>query len=249
MIMDGATYDVGSVGCLRNIKNAISVARAIMDYSDHSLLVGDQATNFAVEMGFERSDLSTPGSIGRWENWKAANCQPNYRRNVLPDPKTSCGPYSPLDEISGIQNITTVGHDTIGMVAIDSLNNIASGTSTNGMSYKIPGRVGDSPIVGSGSYADNSVGGCAATGNGDIMMRFLPCFNAIEHMRSGLNPTQAAEVAINLIKAHFPSVAAGVVTIDKNGDFGAACLSMGEFPFSVINPTLGSVRVFRVKCL
>jgi len=79
-------------------------------------------------------------------------------------------------------------HDTIGMVAIDKQGNVVSATSTNGANHKIAGRVGDSPIMGAGSYADSEVGGCGATGDGDVMMRFLPCYQAIESMRNGKTP-------------------------------------------------------------
>ncbi|XP_052076203.1 N(4)-(Beta-N-acetylglucosaminyl)-L-asparaginase-like isoform X2 [Mytilus californianus] len=180
MIMDGKTMDVGAVAALRMVKPAIAVARAVMDYTEHTLLVGDQASLFAKDMGFTVETLTTNKSYIDWKNWIDNKCQPNFRQNVIPNPKTSCGPYKPKKRIeqhlSSRMNfgISPNNHDTIGMIAIDKNGNISAGTSTNGLSHKVPGRVGDSPLMGAGSYAMNGAGGAACTGDGDIMMRFLP---------------------------------------------------------------------------
>lgn len=203
--------DVGAVGGLRNVKSAVSVARKVLENTQHNLLGGDLAADFAARMGFKKESLSTNESKQMWTQWKANNCQPNfwkvhtdqnpyvtsyqfsfplvYRRyfcrsqNVVPDSTKSCGPYRPRttveedsdndntkDEIIGSEE----NHDTIGMLAIDSQGRFAAGTSTNGAKYKIPGRIGDSPIPGAGAYADQDAGAAAGTGDGDIMMRFLP---------------------------------------------------------------------------
>jgi N4-(beta-N-acetylglucosaminyl)-L-asparaginase len=95
MLIDGVSLEVGAVGALRNVKNAIGVARAVMEYTTHTLLVGDQATQFAQDMGFPLSNLTTPESEQIWKTWQGENCQPNMRRNVSPDPTKSCGPYKP----------------------------------------------------------------------------------------------------------------------------------------------------------
>jgi N4-(beta-N-acetylglucosaminyl)-L-asparaginase len=146
MIMDGLTHDVGSVAGLRQIKNAIRVAHAVMKYTKHTLIVGDSATTFAVENGFTKTDLHTDASIANWWKWRENKCQPNFRINVTPDPTGSCGPYKPIggDSINlktkrFNENVSAKSHDTIGMIAIDSKGNIAGGTSTNGASHKIPG--------------------------------------------------------------------------------------------------------------
>ncbi|XP_038055108.1 putative N(4)-(beta-N-acetylglucosaminyl)-L-asparaginase GM21137 [Patiria miniata] len=135
---------------------------------------------FAVEMGFKEESLATNTSINEWKQWKANNCQPNFRQNVQPDPTKSCGPYHPdyarshPVEPRYNSEVDKGNHDTIGMLVIDRDGNIAGGTTTNGANHKVPGRVGDSPIVGAGCYVDNDVGGAVATGDGDVMMRFLP---------------------------------------------------------------------------
>jgi N4-(beta-N-acetylglucosaminyl)-L-asparaginase len=182
LVMDGLTHNAGSVAGMKRIKNAISVARAVMNYTRHTLLIAEAATRFAVDMGFVQEDIHSVESMKRWIDWQQNNCQPNFRVNVSPDPSKSCGPYQPLDKASlanrdklerkGI--FSAKSHDTIGMIAINSAGNIAVGTSSNGATHKIPGRVGDAPIIGSGAYVDNDVGAACATGDGDIMMRFLP---------------------------------------------------------------------------
>lgn len=177
MIMDGTTMKSGSVAALRRIKNAIGVARAVLEHTTHTLLAGDFATDFAVSNGFTAEDLTTSDSASSCAAWRAENCQPNYRINVTPDPGSSCGPYAPtplnssaagyVDLLLGARGAPE-GHDTISMIALHGSGAMAAGTSTNGASRKVPGRVGDGPITGSGSYVDGDVGGCGATGDGDI---------------------------------------------------------------------------------
>lgn len=158
MIFDGPTHNMGAVGGLQRIKNAIGVARAVMTYTKHSFLIGESATKFAKEMGFKEESLITDQSREMWEKWVASNCQPNYRQNVVPDPKNSCGPYKP-DKIKrkevrkGFDPHTwPENHDTIGMIVVDSNGDISCGSSTNGKKNKIVGRMGDSPIPGAGCY-------------------------------------------------------------------------------------------------
>ena len=139
------THDVGAVGALRRVKNVISVARKVLENTEHTLLVGDQATRFALQMGFKEQSLTSNWSQNSFDNWKQNKCQPNYWRNVYPDPKTSCGPYAPYKIVSKSERntrqnlVNESNHDTIGMVAIDLYGRIAVGTSTNGMIHKIPG--------------------------------------------------------------------------------------------------------------
>lgn len=158
MIMDGATMKSGAVAGLRRVRDAISVARAVLDRTSHTLLAGDLATAFAVQNGFREESLQTDTTRARCAAWRAAACQPNYRLNVSPDPRSSCGPYAPplAGQPPPLQPARSVApqasHDTISMIAIDAKGAMAAGTSTNGASFKVPGRVGDGPITGSGSY-------------------------------------------------------------------------------------------------
>jgi isoaspartyl peptidase/L-asparaginase-like protein (Ntn-hydrolase superfamily) len=139
-------------------------------------------------------------------------------------------------------------HDTIGMVAIDADGNMASGTSTNGARHKIPGRVGDAPITGSGSYVDQQIGGAAATGDGDVLMRFLPSFATVEHMRSGMTPSTAAAYSLKTIAGYYPRFEGAVVAMKKNGEFGAACYGFKNFTYAVANSDLGGPQVHSVDC-
>jgi N4-(beta-N-acetylglucosaminyl)-L-asparaginase len=254
MIMDGDTMAVGSVGNLRRVKNAIGVARAVLDYTTHSIMAGDQATTFAIEMGFPSTNLSTAGSINEWQLWRNANCQPNYRQNVTPNPTTSCGPYKPITNLPNRRKarahsqaqINKHSHDTIAMIAIDSQGHMASGTSTNGASHKVPGRVGDSPIVGAGSYVDSDVGGCGATGDGDIMMRFLPAYQAVESMRRGMTPTEAADDAFTRIRNKYPYFQGGLVCLNATGGYGGASNGW-VFVFAVKTPAMPNVELVYVS--
>ncbi|XP_058838715.1 putative N(4)-(beta-N-acetylglucosaminyl)-L-asparaginase GL17147 [Topomyia yanbarensis] len=253
MVMDGTTMNVGAVAALREIKHAIAVARHVLENTKHTMLVGDQATEFAVMMGFSRESLQTDRSKGMWQEWQNNHCQPNFWENVIPSPSTSCGPYEPISansishqlmmgssneiysqqEMSDEPQFGRYNHDTIGMIVIDTASHVVAGTSTNGARNKIPGRVGDSPIPGAGAYADSSVGAAAATGDGDVMMRFMPSLLAVEGLRQGLSPQQAGEVALARITKHYPSFVGGIVVATKLGEYGAACHGIPEFPYSV----------------
>uniref|UniRef100_A0A131Y1T6 N(4)-(beta-N-acetylglucosaminyl)-L-asparaginase n=1 Tax=Ixodes ricinus TaxID=34613 RepID=A0A131Y1T6_IXORI len=253
LIIDGPTYSMGAVGALRRIKNAISVARKVMEHSQHTFLVGDQATQFAVSMGFQEESLATKHSKKMWEDWKRNRCQPNYWKNVVPDSTTGCGPYRPrptwvLSTGSRATLADASNHDTIGMVVIDVAGRLSAGTSTNGMNHKIPGRVGDSPIPGAGAYADQEVGGAAATGDGDVLMRFLPSYQAVESMRHGVDPTSACRDALHRIVRHHPQFVGALVAVNIDGTYGAACHGIESFPFSVASPSHGTAVVERIKC-
>jgi N4-(beta-N-acetylglucosaminyl)-L-asparaginase len=118
-------------------------------------------------------------------------------------------------EVNG--QVSRENHDTIGMICLDKDGNLAAGTSTNGAKNKVAGRVGDAAIPGAGAYVDNDVGGAAATGDGDIMMRFLPSFQAVNYMRMGLAPRLACEKALAPIALKFPTFKGSLVCASKNG--------------------------------
>ncbi|XP_014102122.2 putative N(4)-(beta-N-acetylglucosaminyl)-L-asparaginase GD10667 [Bactrocera oleae] len=243
MVMDGSNMNIGAVAGLRQIKDAISVARHVLEHTKHTMLVGDAASNFAEKMGFRRETLATNKSMDIWKAWRQNRCQPNYWLNVYPDPTKNCGPYKPisfdvLDKKEAYRYEYQIGrwnHDTIGMIVIDRNSQIYAGTSTNGAKHKIPGRVGDSPIPGAGAYADNEIGAAVATGDGDIMMRFLPALVAVEGLRAGRTPTAAAESAMQRIKRYYPDFSGGLVVVDRFGNYGAACVGMLRFPYSIVS--------------
>ena len=147
MIMDGQTANVGAVGALRHVRDAAKVARHVLDNTQHTLLVGGMASDFANEMGFKNETLESQRTRQEHYNWLFANCQPNYYVNVSPDSSRSCGPYKPNkqsdNDVSFRRDllVSENNHDTIGMVAFDSNGKTAAGTTTNGLNNKIPGKV------------------------------------------------------------------------------------------------------------
>lgn len=205
MMMWGPTHDVGAVGCLKRVKRAISVARKVMAETQHTLIVGDDATRFAVSQGFEETGLTNAASLAAWSEWAATGA-----RSDAWDPE-------PIDREEPV-----AGHDTVGTMAIDAAGNLCVGCSTNGRTFKLPGRVGDSPIAGAGAYCDNDVGAAIATGNGDVMMRFLPTYHAVEAMREGASPREAARSALNRIRAKGYHFDGGIIALARDGRHGAA---------------------------
>ncbi|KAG6003078.1 hypothetical protein E4U43_000976 [Claviceps pusilla] len=260
LVMDGETLDVGAVGALRRVKHAVSVARRVLEHTEHSLLVGELATRFALEHGFPAETLSTAASNASCRDWTHARCQPNARRGpdsaaVTPDPRQSCGPYHYDDyrhhhhrhhhqPLPLTQPPTT--HDTIALIALNASGHMAAGTSTNGQAHKIPGRVGDAPLPGSGAYVDNLVGGCGATGDGDILMRFLPCYHAVENMRRGMHPRRAAEDALRRVLARYPRVRAGLVLLNNRGEHAGAATNWA-FSYSFRRADMLETGVVRVE--
>ncbi|XP_021842063.1 probable isoaspartyl peptidase/L-asparaginase 3 isoform X1 [Spinacia oleracea] len=261
LVMNGATMEIGAVAAMRYVKDGIRAARLVMQYTEHTLLVGEQASVFAISMGLPGpTNLSSEESLHKWNQWKDNNCQPNFRKNVFPS--DSCGPYHPKENVGfgetscptaylvetmtrKVSPINIHNHDTISMAVIDKTGHVAVGTSTNGATFKIPGRVGDGPIPGSSAYADDEVGACGATGDGDIMMRFLPCYQVVESMRRGMEPKFAAEDAISRILKKFPDFVGAVFAVSKNGVHAGACHGW-TFQYSVRNPNMDDVEVFTV---
>ena len=248
---------MGAVADLRRVKGAIAVARSVMEHTTHTLLVGDQATRFALSMGFPEENLTTPASEALYQHWLKNNCQPNYWVNVSPDSSTSCGPYKPNSSTKSTKesiakegtNFNRINHDTIGMIAIDHWGHISGGTSTNGARHKIPGRVGDSPIPGSGAYVDKFVGGAAATGDGDMMMRFMPALVTVEGMRAGYSPSKAAQIAIFRMTQYYPEFMGAVVAVNMKGEYGAACHGLDSFPYSIASMETDTVVLKTTSCL
>ena len=228
MILWGPTHDVGAVGCIKRVKLAISVARKVMEETQHSLIVGDDATRFAARMGFEETSLTNLTSQSKWEEWAAKGI-----RTDAFDPE----PF---------EQDTLNGHDTVGSIAVDAEGNLCVGCSTNGREFKIPGRVGDSPIAGAGAYADQDVGAAVATGNGDVMMRFLPTYHTVELMRAGMSPENAAAAAIKRITDKGYKFGGGIAAARIDGLHGGAKAGWEDVPFSYSVQTQSSNQKYPV---
>jgi len=159
----GDTMDVGSVGYIRRYRDAISLARLVMDYTDHTLLVGEGAESFADMLGvLKQIPASSNTTIIAYNEWVDAKCQPNFYRNMA-GVSTGCGPFSPTLQSDPTRMrahrawATPSNHDTIGMVVLSNSSSMACGTTTNGANHKVAGRVGDSPIAGAGDNRDEDV--------------------------------------------------------------------------------------------
>ena len=194
----------GAVVCMENIAHPISVARKVMEETPHVLLAGKGAEQFAVEQGFKRENLLTEASKKAWEKWKVKS------------------EYKPIINIEN--------HDTIGMLAIDKNGDISGGCTTSGMAYKMAGRVGDSAIIGSGLFIDNSIGGATATGMGEEVLKTVGSYLIVELMRQGRTPQEACEEGGQRIVASNPNYQnfqVGYVALNKQGEYGCHCIHGG----------------------
>lgn len=189
--------NAGGVCFMKDIEHPIQVARDVMYKTPHVLLAGEGATKFALEQGYEKTNLLTTKAKRELEEWKIESN------------------YSPIPNIEQ--------HDTIGMIGVHA-GQIGGGCSTSGLAYKMQGRVGDSPIIGAGLYVDGEVGACTATGMGEIMMKNLSSFLVVEYMRNGDSPLEACEKAVTRvakkIKGSKRDQQMGLVAVDKNGNSG-----------------------------
>ena len=210
----------GSVAAMENIAHPITVARLVMEKTPHVMLVGDGATQFAVEQGIKKEKLLTPESEKAWKKWLIK------------------AEYSPKINIENEQRRpgSKYNHDTIGMLAIDAKGNISGACTTSGMAFKLHGRVGDSPIIGAGLYVDNEVGGATSTGVGEEVIRNVGSFLVVELMRQGYSPEDACKEAVSRIIKKKPATAkeiqVGFLAINKKGEYGAYAIQEG-FSFAV----------------
>jgi len=197
--MHGPTKRAGAVGCLEDIATPSLVAKAVMDHTDHIFLVGAGAKKFALEMGFKEQNLLTEKSREAWLKWKS-RLSPGDSWLDVPDDsapaKRRVTPSTPQrgDEDSHVfLDERGVPHTfgTINMNAVTANGDIGSVTTTSGISWKIPGRVGDSPIIGAGQYCDNEVGAAGSTGRGESNIKVCGAFLAVELMRQGKSPEEA----------------------------------------------------------
>ena len=233
VIMDD-TGGVGAVAALEDTVHAISVARRVMEKTPHTFLVGEGATRFARDQGFPKVNLLTPPAEQAWREWL----------------KTS--QYKPVANVENRRpRGGTLDHDTIGLLACDASGRMAGACTTSGMAFKMRGRVGDSPQVGSGLYVEAGVGGATSTGLGEEVTRIAGTARVVASMRAGLSPQAACEEVVRHIAKlrgdAIKGVQVGFLALSPQGEVGAFCLLPG-FTYAVTD-TAGRTVVHKGRSL
>lgn len=214
--------NAGSVACLKDIKHPVSVARMVMTETPHVMLVGEGALKFALSKGFTRENLLIESSRKAWEDHKSKN-----------------------NKEAGISG----SHDTIGMVALGTSGELAGACTTSGIGMKMPGRVGDSPIIGAGLFVDSEVGAASATGHGELVMKTLGSFLVVEFMRMGYSPEEACREALVRINDKIPLEKhhqVGFIALDRTGQAAGYGLRKG---FEYALHANGKNRLFKAPAL
>jgi N4-(beta-N-acetylglucosaminyl)-L-asparaginase len=219
-VMDGQTLACGAVAGLENIRHAAAVARRVMEKTPHVLLVGQGAQQFALQQGFPLQTLNTAESVAIWEKQQQKKQQ------------------------------TKDNHDTVTVLALDKKGSLGGVCTTSGLALKMPGRVGDSPLIGAGLYVDNLAGAAGATGVGEEIIRIGGSLLIVEAMRAGKTPQEACEAAVRRVNAatarrgiHPPQAA--FLALDVHGRIGAAATERSNFEYAVGRP--GGVELLKAK--
>jgi isoaspartyl peptidase/L-asparaginase-like protein (Ntn-hydrolase superfamily) len=226
-VMDGHTLACGGVAGLENVRHPAALARRVMEKTPHVLLVGEGARLFALQQGFPLETLLTPESVAEWEKARPRPGRPPAPRGAPPD-----------------------SHDTVTVLALDGKGSLGGVCTTSGLAHKLPGRVGDSPLIGAGLYVDNTAGAAGATGVGEEVIRVGGSLLMVEAMRAGKTPQEACELAVAKVNAL--AVRRGVhparvafLALDPKGRVGAACTARTGFEYAVARP--GAVELLKAK--
>ena len=199
----------GSVAYLQHIKHPVSVARKVMEETEHIMLVGEGALNFAISKGFRKDILLTKGAEKRYMEHINEIRKAKYEQ---------------------IKRTQEEDHDTIGMLALDKEGNLSGACTTSGLAWKMNGRVGDSPIIGAGLFVDNEVGAATATGRGEAVIKTAGAFLVVELMRQGKTPQEACEIAIQRIidkQPDYKEFQVGFLALSATGETGAYSIKKG----------------------
>lgn len=205
----------GAVAALPKIKNAVSVARAVMERSPHVMLVGEGAYEFAVANGFSPEEILLAKSREEWLKWKEGRGSGQARLGA-----------DEMDESHG-------SHDTVGLLVLDAQAHLSGAMSTSGTAWKLHGRVGDSPIIGAGLYVDGQVGAAAGTGVGEANMRVVGAHLIVEQMRAGASPQDACEIAVHRVAELLPQALddegfqLAYIALSAAGETGSASVRRG----------------------
>jgi len=230
-VMYGPTHSSGAVASIQHIKNPSKIARLVMERTTHCLLVGKGALKFALAHGFKKEDLLTDKAREAWVRWKETLSD---KDNWLP---------AEIKKLPEALQPAMMTHGTINCIALDAQGRLAGVTTTSGLSWKIPGRVGDSPIIGAGLYVDNAIGAAGSTGLGEANIRTCASFQIVNFMGQGLSPEQAClktlekisekarlwPRALNLVNAEGrPSFGLNFYALNKRGEFGGGTMWSGS---------------------
>jgi N4-(beta-N-acetylglucosaminyl)-L-asparaginase len=219
--MHGPTRRAGAVAALEGIKTPSEVARLVLKYTDHILLVGEGAKRFALSYGFKEESLLTPESRQLWLTWRANRGLDDDWLNVPDNEQMVARPTG-----------------TINLNVVNAQGELSSVTTTSGLAWKIPGRAGDSPIIGAGQYTDNDIGAAGSTGRGEANIMVCGGFLTVEGIRRGLKPTDACLETLKrvvrltpprLLKDGRPTFNLNFYAVNKRGDIGAASLYPNKF--------------------
>ncbi|MBO0861812.1 MAG: N(4)-(beta-N-acetylglucosaminyl)-L-asparaginase [Chloracidobacterium sp.] len=239
-VMHGPTRRAGTVAALRRIKNPSNVAKVVLERTDNIMLVGDGALRFAVKHGFKEQDLLTDESRKKWLAWRENlnprdSWGPSWRKTApagkvkTSQIKLSSEEIALNNRIEEILRVRPTG--TINCLAVDANGDISGVTTTAGLAWKIPGRVGDSPLIGCGLYVDNEIGAAGSTGLGEECIFINGAHTVVENMRRGMSPTEAAMDAVKRVAARYgynkeelASIGINFYAVNKKGEYGAATL-------------------------
>jgi isoaspartyl peptidase/L-asparaginase-like protein (Ntn-hydrolase superfamily) len=233
-VMDGQTLACGAVAALENVRHPAALARRVMEKTPHILLVGEGARLFAVQQGFPLETVNTAEGL---ELWEKRRLKLKGQPAALPHANREAGGAEAL-----------FGHDTVAVLALDQKGNLGGVCTTSGVPFKLPGRVGDSPLIGHGLYVDNTAGAAGGTGVGEEIIRIGGSLSIVEAMRAGRPPQEACEAAIRKVNAiavrrgvHPAEVA--FLALDPKGRVGAACTEKTNFTYAVATP--GKVELLK----
>jgi N4-(beta-N-acetylglucosaminyl)-L-asparaginase len=224
--MHGPTRRAGSVGGVRNIKNVSLVSKAVMEHTGHVMLVGEGAERFAVAMGFPRENLLTERSRKIWLLWKEHHSTDDWWGPGLADPHWKAPAISPQSEmwkqriqrleeyaaqlgiepefrLAAVRRVLSPPTGTIHCSALNDKGEISGCTTTSGLAFKLPGRCGDSPVIGAGCYTDQDVGSAGATGSGEENIKVSGAHTIVENMRRGMSPLDAGLDALKRIARNY----------------------------------------------
>src|SRR5215218_9217687 len=231
-LMDGRTLACGAVACVEHIKHPAALARRVMEKTPHVLLVGEAAKWFALQQGFPLEVPYTAESIKEW-----LDKHPDAKGGKGGKPKEK-EPVRAENSGAADINISEFNHDTVTVLALDAKGHLGGVCTTSGLAYKLPGRVGDSPIIGAGLYVDDEAGAAGATGVGEEIIRIGGSLFIVEQMRGGKTPQPACELACKRVNA--VAVRRGVhpaqvafLALDPKGSVGAACTTRANFTYAV----------------